>query len=315
MKKFFLPITILLVIFLAGCLTIKLPFAPLKGGDDEVTLSFKGGSGSLTTTILNPAAGQDVYLDYSLPVTIELKGVGDSNTEGTVCVTGLDQQKFFGASGCDCDSFSIQVSDADADNYEKTRITFPEYQLSKESVGEHPITVLSNFKYNTWGALKACIKRDPFSETGCKVKSSSGSPIDKLTKGSSGPIQIESVEETIIASGEDASDLYFRVKVKKQKEGKLLETEGYISQNCEPSTKDPKIRLTLIHLPGRELINCGFITLNPDGEGETVCEARDVPLVDREGNYVYQDYEPELTVELTYSYQLATSSTFKVIER
>ena len=105
MKKI---IIILIALLLTGCVP-KLPELPwLPGKTTTGKADFIGGTKSIEAEIIKPAEGGKVYANQPFNVIVRVSNEGESEAEGTTCISGLNKKYFPGFSGCECQDFKLE---------------------------------------------------------------------------------------------------------------------------------------------------------------------------------------------------------------
>lgn len=297
---------LILSVLIAGCSTIekgisKLPKLP--GVGEEETSSMFGGKGTITASILNPKDSSSVYSSYPLKPLVRIANMGGSESEGQVCISGLDSETFSGFSGCDCQTFQQnKIENA----FEPIDLEFGPYSIRGETGSrEYSITSITRYRYSTQIRTSICIVKDIYETENCNAN---------VIEATSGPLRISSVEEEIIPVQDNVVNIIFRIKASKDSEGSIWNYDKVYEQ-CVPSSpereQDRKIKAQVKQFPVQGMIACSDAALNEDDEIDIVCEAKDVRLFDSSGNYLFgEDYRPEAIFELEYGFEARQSAKF-----
>lgn len=304
-------ILLIAAVFVSGCTESVMEFIKglpgMPSGGETVIL---GGGGGLKMEIMAPADDETVNSEYPLEPTINVVNEGGSDSEGTICIFGLDERVFPGFSGCECEDYEVVVSDEDSESYKEAIVEFPSYTMTgEEAAGKVSMTASNRYKYTTRGFFEACIKKDQYSKKGCQVKSGSRS-VNLLKRTTSGPVSVTKVTE-VIKSEENSAELVFTIEVEKKARGSVLNLEDYSSHSCEIGERKQEFEVSLLNVPDEGDVYCGVGTLDEKGGGSVSCKA-DVTLFDKAGNYLYEGYSPEIGVEVSYSFEDIKTSMFTV---
>lgn len=302
MKK--LIILLLFLLAISGCANFN-----FQNDEQEITgcpESFLCGSGisGVEMTIENPSEirGSIFETGERFIPSVTVIDRGQSDSEGEICVSGLDVESFSKYSGCDCTSYYIVVEEEDDYYNQRENLYFPEYGIKSES-GDYVMTFINRYNYKTYGILDVCVKKEN-SDSGCE---SSG---EILKTSSSAPIVISSVQQQIKPLGGNAATLSLRFDLKEKGDGKLANEDSLYSGECVYSSYDePEIKAKFIFL--NEEYDCGTIVLD-EGEGIGSCRA-EINLEGNEGDYLFSE-EKSINgyIELEYIWESTKSVAFSV---
>lgn len=306
-------VLIIISIALGGCLPSiqnalrNLPGLPSTTGENLIL----GGSGGIKVEVISPGEDEPLNGDYPLAPKMKVINEGNSDSEGTLCIFGLDGSVFPSFSGCECESYDVVVLDDEDENYKEAIVEFPTYGISKgQAKGNLGMTISNKYKYTTRGKFEACIKKDPYSSKGCQVKSGTRS-VNLLKSTTSGPVGITKVTEELTDQDEIA-DLVFTVEVDNKAGGNILKIGDYNSRQCSPEEGvEPEFEVRLINVPDEGEVMCGVGKFDEKGKGRISCEAS-ISLFDSSSNYLYEKYLPEIEVEVTYTFEGIQSTQFTV---
>lgn len=314
MKKIIIIIAILALLLFSGCATlskIKLPGMP--GTVTEGRKDFIGGIKGIEAEIINPREGGKVYATQQqrFQVAVEISNEGESKAEGTTCISGLNEKFFPGFSGCDCQDFMLEGKRKDGEQEEEKEIlTFEGGKIQTEGLTEDPIPVTARtiYEYKTFGIIKACVKKDDYSED-CKI-----TPETNIRKSvSSAPVSIEKVTQNIIPVTDETIELRFNIEIKNIGKGDVYSLEEDKTQ-CRTLDLKRKINVKMANAPGQAICDpvemrttskAGIIGTEKD-EAIAHCTVKNVRLPRR-------SYESEITVILEYAYETIDSNQFEVV--
>jgi len=301
MKKTSIILLTIFLLIISGCTfsTIKttIPGTAPSGKED-----FVGGSKGLESEIVSPAESGKAFLNTQFRIAVQLNNEGEATAEGVTCAFGS-------FSPCECKTFLLEGKrrvEKEKIEGEKEVLTFEGGQLSKEETegSSHFVTAKTRYKYNTYGIIKTCIKKDVYSEEkgGCQVIS--GRNIIKSV--SSAPVSIiEVTEEIIPEENEETAKLIFGIKIKNIGKGNIYPLEEDKSQ-CETPVQETnkRVNVRMINAPGKAV--CNQAELKKEGEATTHCTVENVKLLK-------ESYESEITIELEYAYETIDSNKFEVV--
>jgi len=311
---------VLVLVFISGCtlgeIRSKLPFMP----SSTVTVrdGFIGGDKGIKSEIISPSKNGVAYLNQPLRVDVSVINEGESESEGTVCIWGLNRNYFTGFSGCECMDFSslreVRMRDKEKLDGGKEVVTFDVGDIGEgeSELNEFVVTARTRYEYKTFGLIKPCIKKDLYSEEGCDFSESK----NILKSVSSAPLKITEVTHNKVSSTDSTLDLRVDIKMKNSGNGNVYElNRGMDSCEIDPDLK-MKVDVSLLNSPASFTCNSAEIRKDSsdnllglgEDEGIASCTIRDIELAD-------EGYEiDDLIVQLEYVYETITTNGFQVIE-
>ncbi len=302
MKKLTI-ILIMSMLLLAGCELIEDVPSRIPGLESQPEESIYGGEGSIDISIINPKESGKVLKGYSLEPIIRVKNLGGSEAEGKVCITGLDQDTFSGFSGCECLNY-MQLSQDNA--FDDIDLKYGPYSINADEESKHhSLTAINRFRYSTSIKSDICISADIYENPECSAD------INAVT---SGPITIDSIEETIIPINDQVVSIVFSISIENDGQGNLWPIER-LDERCSAGKieeQEKKITAEIIGFPVSADISCEDARLE-DEEATITCKAEQVRLFDQQGDYVFNEkYKPEVIFQLEYGYETRESRRFSV---
>ena len=302
MKKIIILIAALLVI--SGCIPTFSGIKEKIPGQPTGKTDFIGGTKGIEIEILNPLEGGKAYSDQPFNIAVRVSNKGESYSEGTTCVSGLNTKYFPGFSGCDCQDFMLEgkrkIEEKQSEGEEETLI-FETGQITTGELKNFAVTASTRYEYKTFGIIKACIKKDAYSKEGCQI-----SPQKNILKSaSSAPLTIEKVTQEIIPETDETSTIIFNINLKKSGKGDLYSMDEDMSQCENPQDLKRKINLRLINAPGRSTCDPAELRKGKD-EVTAHCTVNNVKVLG-------ESYESEITLELEYAYETIESNKFEVV--
>ena len=306
-------ISILIVLTLiTGCAQLTTIQTKLPGMPKQNEATIFASTQSIMTNAKNPIEDSSISDKYEFTPLIEVANLGNADSEGVVCLSGLNDQTFKDFLGCDCQDFTVYADENDGEVIQE--LEFGPYRINTEEPTEEIMTVTTRYTYETTGYANVCVKKDMYSQTGCQTVNIANQPKNLLTKSTSGAIKITKVTENIIPIDEETVTLSLNVEVGKATKGNIYDymKAGYPS--CRSEEKQNKIvRGTISGLPNGD-ITCDETELNEDGEGTLTCDAENIRLSDKSGQAVFPEgYSPEIEINLKYGYEQISSIKFNVI--
>ncbi|MDD4878233.1 MAG: hypothetical protein PHO02_04315 [Candidatus Nanoarchaeia archaeon] len=290
-------------LLLAGCQAlsnIKLPksLPGLSSGEDT------GGSGSISAYFVNPKQGGSALKDYPFSPVVRIKSLGGYESDGQVCISGLDREIFSGFSGCECMSFKQEKDESG--KFEHDDVSFGPYTLriKQDDRKEHVVSSVTRFEYGNEIKANISISRDAYENTGCTAS---------INSATSGPLVVGIVEQETIPITEDIVTLIFKIHASKAEEGRFILEEN-LNDQCTPlsSEKLPVIRARAKGFPTRAPVTCRDVEITGN-DVTVVCEAKDISLIDSSGSALFGDnYSPEVIFELRYFFETTSSARFTV---
>lgn len=301
MKKTIIILLAISLLIISGCtfsnLKLNMPGSTPSGKED-----FAGGSKGLESAIVSPAESGKAYLNTPFKIVLQLNNEGESTAEGATCAFGS-------FSACECKTFTLEgkkrVEEEKIAGEEET-LTFEGGQVSREEIEgtSHFVTAKTRYNYKTYAIIKACVKKDVYSqETGeCNVVS--GKNIVKSV--SSAPVSIVEVTEEMVPEEDgETAKLIFGIKIKNVGRGNIYPLDESKTQ-CETTVQETnkRINVRMINAPGKA--TCNQAELKKEGEATTHCTIENVKVLE-------ESYEPEITLELEYAYETIDSNKFEVV--
>src|SRR3989338_4351834 len=239
--------------------------------------SCSGGSSGVETTINAPSDGGSVYVGDRLVISATLYDLGESSVEdGVVCITGLNGDIFSGLGGCNCDNFYITLEDTDDSNFEQTTVSFDSTLVPSDASGTQHLTFYTRYRYTAYGPMTLCLTGDPYQETECSVEG------DKLTSSSSGPVQIDSVEEILSTEGSNAINVRLKITANAPTvtTGQMVDLDYTSEPSCILPTQQSTTAEVYVILFG-EAQDCGTISFEQGEDTATTTCKLDTLTTDR----------------------------------
>jgi len=295
-------ISLILLLFIAGCkfsdIKEKVPVKTTTKGKAD----FVGGTKGTEVQIVSPVKDGKAYVNQPFQIAIKVSNEGETETEGTICVSGLNPKYFLGFTGCDCQDFALEGQtklEGETIEGEDEILTFEGGEVVAGDLKKFTVTSTTRYDYKTYGIIKACVKKEAYSDEGCQI-----SPTTNVVKSaSSAPITISKITEEIIPQSDDSINMIFNIEISNSGRGDIFSLDASKSE-CEASEDDEKIiELRLINAPGRAI--CDPVKLRED-EAIARCTVTDVEVFE-------ESYEPEITLELEYAYEIIDSNKFEVV--
>ncbi len=297
---------IIVILFTAGCTQINsLPGLPTKSEQPLIATSQ-----SVTIEVKTPRTDEPVNGNYEFSPIIEVYDSGNADSEGVVCISGMSPETFRGFEGCECQDFRIYAKEDDGELSQE--VQFGPYKVLAEAPKDELMTVTTRYIYETRAVAKACIKKDPYSKTGCQIMNLANQRKNILTSSTSGAVKIVKVTENIVPEDRDTVTLVFNVDVEKASTGNLYDESKADYPTCRSEEKQSKrISGEISGLPQGN-IQCKEAELNEKNVGTLECEASGIRLIDSRGNTLTEDYEPEISIKINYGYEQVDTIKFSV---
>ncbi|MCG2718571.1 MAG: hypothetical protein L6408_07045, partial [Nanoarchaeota archaeon] len=264
---------------------------------------FIGGNEGITPEIMTPIEDGKVYSTQPFQIAVKVTNEGESQSDGSVCISGLNPKYFSGMANCECDSFSLEgkrrIEDEQLEGEEEI-LTFEGGEVMSGDLKNFAVSATTRYDYKTYGILQTCIKKEAYSKEGCQI-----TPTKNIVKSaSSGPVTISKVTQEIIPSDSETVTLILSIDIKNAAKGDVFDLEDN-KEECKASQEgtQPSINVRLINAPGRGI--CDPVKLR-DGEATARCMVDSVEASD-------ESYESEITVELEYAYEIIDSNRFEVV--
>ncbi|MFH1210942.1 MAG: membrane lipoprotein lipid attachment site-containing protein [archaeon] len=302
---------LVLLVFVSGCSSLdsvnsffkNLPgikmISPSGGGK-----AFIGGTKSVTVEILQPPEKGKVSKDIPLRVVVNVKNDGESDTEGMVCITGLNSDVFEGSDPCKCEEFSLysrsRSQDEKSEGESKT-IKFEEGTpiMGELVVNDFSITSIVRYDYKTYASVEACVAKDVFTSKDCKSRQDA-----KVSGVSSGPIQIGSVSQELLTTGDDEYTMSLFIEVSHNGEGRFYDPSMEKDACGDDSDKvNKRVNVKLYNAPGS--VTCSPLVFKAKEEkGTATCTITGIEA---------RNYKSLMNVELSYTYEVRESNNFEVV--
>jgi len=313
MKKIIILLIILL--FIASC-----DYLPTSTGGEEdeivgcpINFACVGGSDGVNIEIVNP--GTSVKVDQRIYVggekfipSVMIYDEGESDTEGEICITGMDENAFTGFSGCDCDDYMIIVQDEE-DYYENEQILHfePGYTVKSGYSGEYVMTFINRYTYETYGIVDVCLKQSPSSKEGCDASG------EILKKSSGAPLKVTSVAQTLKTLGSNAVTLTLTYDVEEQggvNEGLINEETLYSGQCFDPSEDYPAVKVSFVLL--NQAYACPDLVFE-EAEMSGTCVVSGISTEGSSGEYLFADEDTfQGYLQFEYVWEEIESVNFRV---
>lgn len=296
MKKIFMVLAVVFVLFLAGCESDETPTSetPFLEGTTGFLISF-----------LEDAPPQEVYDGGVFPfeVVVKLKNDGEwgvAADDVLVTISGIDPTEF-GLQPVDLvkhpdENLEATYKDAEGNLVEgtSTYVSFPGFNYQGQITGNFPLPIRADvcYRYGTEAVSKLCIKKDL---TDTSERSLCIVTEEKQVFSSRAPLQITSVKESV--RGKDMVGITFKIEHKGNGEifqqGSDCDTTGIVFENkvwVEVDSKIPGTKCTGLN-EGTD--TTGYITIY-GGERTITCTIpADSP----------SDYEKAIDINLIYDYR------------
>ncbi|MFH1636844.1 MAG: hypothetical protein ABIB71_00285 [Candidatus Woesearchaeota archaeon] len=294
MKK--LIIVALALILISGCAYIEGGRKYLPGADVAPKLPSFFGKSTITTEIIEPKSS--VPMSGRLNPKVRITNYAEGLAEGDVCITGLDTN-VFSIPRCDCMSFSLERYEDESSAYED--LSFGPYDISSSAITTEDFIVTAQTRYVYYGSAKIglCLDEDNLR---CRAK---------VIEEAEGPLVISSVEQAFSQASKSEGDLILTIELRKNDQGKAIR-ERDVFRGCDKmeESTEPEIMARLVDFPTLGSIRCESEQMYDD-EAIVVCTANGIGLYDN-GKYLFEGYNPETSLELSYGYQTAVSSKFQI---
>ncbi len=306
MKK--ILILLLVVLITTGC-----DFNSDSYEDEETQLGTCppdciSGSQALDIGVTYPSEGSNVYSNYPFIVQVDINDVGEIGTDGMVLVSGLDSEVFTGLSGCTPLDFYITQEDSHSDYFKEAKVEFPQSNVGiVEDDYEETLSVITRYEYKNYGIFDFCLTDDPAAETECNGDFEK----NRLSKSSSGPLQIDTITQEIIPVSGDTISIIVNIKarINLDRNQQLMPVDDLTSIDCLYINEDEKIKVESdVILLGERYI-CDFLEFEyGENEAQVQCRIENVDL----GSFVGGHKEQEGWVELKYGIEEKQSVKFNV---
>lgn len=287
MKLLFLLIIILITVSACDYMPNKI-FS--SGTDTEGSTS-----GYITQDIISPKEGSSISRDSPLSPVIQLVNTGPANTNGQVCITGLDSMSFRGFNGCDCNVFSMQKEEK---SFLPESVSFGPYYIVQDEKQDYTLTAITRYKYQTVAKAKLCLKDNADDMALCNAE---------LISSNDGPIRVLGLEQQTSKLSDKDVSITLLINADKQTEGELWDTNA-VQELCRPERQLRKtIRTQIKGLPFRASGSCTDTKMEDD-EAVITCNLGEVTL----GQNFGSAYSPEIEITLDYAFEIRNSNEFSV---
>ena len=319
MSKVKILLVVISVILLmgAGCELSK------KSTDSGGTVDYSGVEG-LSVVFIDGMPPQKVWKDIEFNVAVDVQNNGLTDvSQGLVCFSSMSSNVFSKADQC-----SVLEEDGSLIG----RISFPDgeirtyiwedYKLTQSYRKEsfYPLTAKVCYAEETLASPTVCVKSvgeegEDVCEAGEIVLGEGGSnskgkiflKSNKLGgKGQGAPLAVTSIYEDIVPRQEQ-NELIFTIGVANLGEGEIIDLNKLNKEDCNFKRLDKnkvKIEAELVGYPGGKCINNGIITLDVNGQGQTLCRGF---LVPKEASFPLP-----LNIKLDYGYLSTASGGFTI---
>ncbi len=304
MKKYFVLVFFILIIFLAGC--SKSPTTP-------PTATFKGGIEGLGVSFVNLAPPTEFSQSSLVKAKVLIKNKGETRVE-----TGNARVKLFGVT---LENFGLQnvyksnlapiegKGELTADGGEQ-EVELGQIKYNKQIINQESFTLLAKlcYPYQTIAKTDVCLQSLLTKESGGSVCDIAG---EKITSGSvsGAPIQVTSITEQ--TRGED--QIRFDIKIENKGKGKVY----LAGSKCEDLDKDDlrfenknKIK---VKIESPLNVICGFRSGQQGNEGIVVLDDKNVATLSCWKN-VEDPVVDKLHLKLDYVYLEQTSKDIRILQ-
>ena len=301
------------LVFLSSCSSLDFFDSQETVEEDDSSLTecpyiCSSGSSGIETTINHPKDGSDtVLVGDQFAARVKVDNVGEASADGIVCMTGLNSQDFSGITGCECESFFIDLHDEDDLNYED--LIFDAASVQSEASGSHAVTFYTRYSYTTYGIFELCLSGDPDNEDECSTSTTS----DRVTVSSSGPVSVTSVTQELNPVGGNALELRLRVTAEYDSSAtqSLISLDDSVSDSCvldvDYDSYSVPVDIRLVLFEEEQSGACSEMSF-AYGEEEATSTCRvDIDTNDLVGKKEWRGF-----VELDYGYQEIESVQFEV---
>jgi hypothetical protein len=306
--KIIFPLLIV-ILFVSGCASIGnlgdlfKNFPGITSGGSGGGKSFVGGTNSVTVNILQPPEAGKVAKDVPLRVSVNLKNDGEAQADGQVCVTGLDSAAFPLSESCSCKDFSlkgkVRLVDETTDIQEDTK-TFDEGTptLGEFTINAFSVTSIVRYDYKTYATVEGCVRKDLLKSKDCKPQQDA-----KLVGVSSAPMQVTSVSQELISTGDEEYTMTLIIEIAHKGKGQFYDT-SLEKDSCsdDGSNINKKVGVKLYNAPGSATCSSMVIKKNED-KGTATCTITGIAA---------RDFKPLMNLELSYAYEMRESNNFEV---
>ena len=237
---------------------------------------------------------------FPLNPTIRLTNTGPFETDGQVCISGLDSRAFRGFSGCECNVFNIKKEEK---TFLPEDVTFGPYTILQEEPQEYTLTSIARYRYKSTAKVQMCIKENAVDMASCDAK---------LISSKDGPLEIVSVRQISSPLSDREVAVTFEVDIEKQTNGDVWDINA-VQERCRPEREIRRnIRTRINGLPFRASGNCGETKFEED-EVTVTCNLGEISLAESSGRTSFgEGYNPEIEFEIEYAFETRSSNRFSV---
>jgi hypothetical protein len=299
-----------LLVFVSGCSSLDSLSSLFKNlpGIKTITpggggVSFIGGTNSITLSIMQPPEKGKVSKDIPLKVVVNLKNDGEALAEGMACITGLNPDIFDASEGCKCEEFSLKSrsrSQGEKGEGESRTINFDagNINLNEYIANDFSVTSIVRYNYMTYAAIESCVTKDVFNSKDCKTRQDA-----RIVGVSSAPIQISSVSQELLSTGEEEYTMSLFIEVAHKGDGRFFDKSASKDACSDDENVNKRIDVKLYNAPGS--VTCGPLIIKKNEEkGTATCTIKGISA---------RDYKTLINIELSYAYELRDSNNFEVV--
>lgn len=298
MKKVFFLIIIL--IFLTGCDFVQdLGYKVQDVFDYQFISDSETSARSVGAEFIVPRSGSIVSEALPFNPRIKINNPGNFDVSGQVCISGIDRAFFKGFSGCDCLQF---YSYDDYDRIYVEDVVFGPYEIDSSAPRNNVLTALVRYETSSKATFRMCVSENAYAMQECRVR---------IVSQKNGPVAITNIEEIITHVTPESVSVTFNIELTNRGRGVIWD-RLMVYDLCRPLTDpDPKIEAILTNVPFIGNVYCGNVKVTDEKNIAIKCDIPNFRLYGDTG-YLYQDFRPELTLEVSYAYQEIISSDFKL---
>ncbi len=280
---------LLALALLSGCITLQQTLFTSTKVPQEST------SGYISQEIIFPKEGDQLQSSLPFHPTVRLTNSGPFESDGQVCISGLDSSAFRGFSGCECNTFNMQKEER---TFLPENVDFGAYSILNEEPQDYTITSITRYKYKSVAKVKMCVKDNADEMALCS---------SELLSTKDGPLRITSVEQASVPISDSEVALSFSINVEKRAEGDVWDVNA-VQERCRPEREIRRnVRVKINGLPFGSG-QCGEKLFDKD-EANIKCPIGEISL---EGRSFGENYNPEIEVELDYAFETRASNRFSV---
>lgn len=293
MRLYILLLLLFALALIAGCTIadIQQTFFPAQGQEESA-------DGYIVQDIIFPKEDAHLQKDFPLNPTVRISNTGPFESDGQVCISGLDSSSFRGFTGCECNIFQ---SVKEEKSFLPEDVTFGPYNILQEDSQEYTLTSIIRYKYKSTASVEMCIKENTVDMASCN---------SKLISAKNGPLRILSVNQITSPISDTEAAISFEIEVEKRAEGDVWDLNA-VQERCRPEREIRRnVRTRIKNLPFSANSNCGDIKFDKD-EATINCNLGEVQLVELSGRSQFGgSYNPQIEVEMDYAFETRTSNKF-----